>query len=47
MRKILRVYYKSPIFDRKDFLRFGWNYAKALHFSPHAFSHLYKITKGR
>lgn len=47
MRKILRVYYKSPLFDRKDFLRFGWNYAKALHFSPHAFSHLYKITKGR
>lgn len=47
MRKILRVYYTSPLFERKDFLRFGASYVKALHYSPRAFSHLYKITKGR
>ena len=47
MRKILRVYYWTPLYNRKDFIRFGYYYAKSLHFSPHAFSHLYKITKGR
>ena len=47
MRKILRVYYASPLYDGKDFLRFGACYVKALHYSPRAFSHLYKITKGR
>lgn len=47
MRKILRVYYRTPLYNRKDFIRFGYYYAKSLHFSPHAFSHLYKITKGR
>ena len=47
MRKILRVYYASPLFDSKDFLRFGVHYVKALHYSLRAFSHLYKITKGR
>ena len=47
MRKILRVYYTSPLIERKDFLRFGARYVKALHYSPRAFSHLYKITKGR
>lgn len=47
MRKILRVYYQTPLYNRKDFIRFGYYYAKSLHFSPHAFSHLYKIMKGR
>ena len=47
MRKILRVYYRTPLYNRKDFIRFGYHYAKSLHFSPRAFSHLYKITKGR
>ena len=47
MRKILRVYYASPLYNRKDYLRFAWHYVKALHFSPRALSHLYKITKGR
>lgn len=47
MRKILRVYYQTPLYNRKDFMKFAWHYARALHFSPHAFSHLYKITKGR
>lgn len=47
MRKILRVYYGSPVYNRKDFLRYAFHYAKAMHFSPYAFSHLYKITKGR
>ena len=47
MRKILREYYGSPVFDRKDFRRFAFHYLKAWHFSPYAFSHLYKITKGR
>jgi len=47
MRKILRVYYTSPLFERKDFLRFAACYVKALRYSPRAFSHLYKITKGR
>lgn len=47
MRKILRVYYASPLYDGKDFLRFAACYVKALHYSPRAFSHLYKITKGR
>ena len=47
MRKILRAYYGSPLYDRSDFIRFSFHYLKALHFSPHAFSHIYKITKGR
>ena len=47
MRKILREYYGSAVFDRKDFRRFAFHYLKAWHFSPHAFSHIYKITKGR
>lgn len=47
MRKILRVYYASPLYNGKDFLRFCACYVKALHYSPRAFSHLYKITKGR
>ena len=47
MRKILRVYYRTPLYNRRDFIRFGYHYAKSLHFSPRAFSHLYKITKGR
>ena len=47
MRKILREYYGSPVFDREDFRRFAFHYLKAWHFSPYAFSHLYKITKGR
>ena len=47
MRKILRVYYASPLYSGRDFLRFAACYVKALHYSPRAFSHLYKITKGR
>ena len=47
MRKILRVFFASPVFDRKDFLRFSAHYLKALHYSPRALSHLFKITKGR
>ena len=47
MRKILRAYYGSPLCTRKDFLRYSSHYVKALHFSPYAFSHIYKITKGR
>lgn len=47
MRKILRVYYQTPLYNRKDFVRFAYYYAKSMHFSPHAFSHIYKITKGR
>lgn len=47
MRKILRIYYQAPLYDLKDFFRFGFFYLKSMHFSPRAFSHLYKITKGR
>ena len=47
MRKILRIYYGSPVYNRKDFLRYAFHYVKAMRFSPYAFSHLYKITKGR
>lgn len=47
MRKILRVYYSSFLYQRKDFLRFAYCYVKAYRFNPHSFSHIYKITKGR
>lgn len=47
LRKILRVYYTSPLFNRRDFVRFCYHYAKALRFSPRALSHIHKITKGR
>lgn len=47
MRKLLRVYYESPLYSLKDFFRYAFNYLKALRFSPYAFSHIYKITKGR
>lgn len=47
MRKLLRVYYGSPVYNRKDFLRYAFHYVKAMHFSPHAFSHILKVTKGR
>ncbi len=46
MRKILRVYYNSFLFSWNDFIRFSFHYIKAYRFSPHAVSHIYKITKG-
>lgn len=47
MRKILRAYYGCPLRDRKDFIRYSFQYWKSYRFSPRALSHLYKITKGR
>lgn len=47
MRQILRVYYSSFLYQRKDFLRFAFCYVRAYKFNPHSFSHIYKITKGR
>ena len=47
MRKLLRVYYGLPLFNRGSFLKYSFYYLNACHFSPRAISHLYKISKGR
>lgn len=47
MRKILRAYYKTPLFRWSTFLKYSFYYLRACRFSPRAISHLYKITKGR
>lgn len=45
MRLLLSIYYRSTFFSWKRFVRYAWHYLKARHFSPHAFSHIYKIFK--
>ena len=47
LRKLMGVYYRIPFFNRKVFARYAFHYVLSYHFSPRAFSHLYKITKGR
>lgn len=45
MRLLLSIFYRSSFFSWKRFVRYAWHYLKARHFSPHAFSHIYKIFK--
>ena len=45
MRVLMDVFHHSFLFDRKRFIKYCWYYLKGRHFSPHAFSHIYKILK--
>ena len=47
MRSILTEYCRSPLFEWKRFLAYGFHYLRGYHFNPHAVSHLYKILKKR
>ena len=47
MRSILSEYRRSPVYDWKRFLAYGFHYLRGYHFNPHAISHLYKILKKR
>lgn len=47
MRSILSEYRRSPVYDWKRFLAYGFHYLRGYHFNPHAVSHLYKILKKR
>lgn len=45
MRVLMDVFHRSFLYDRKKFIKYCWYYLKGRHFSPHAFSHIYKILK--
>ena len=45
MRVLMRIYHKSFLYDRKRFAKYVFYYLKGRHYSPHAFSHVYKILK--
>jgi len=45
MRVLLFNYCHSMFYDRKRFVRYCRHYLKGRHWSPHAFSHIYKILR--
>lgn len=47
MREILRVYYRSNLYEFPKFVKFCYCYIKGNGFSLHSLSHVWKIHKGR
>ena len=45
MRTLLRIYHHSMFFDRRRFRKYIRYYLKGRSYSPHAFSHIYKLIR--
>lgn len=43
MRLLISIFYRSMFFSWRRFVKYVWYYLKGMRFSPHAFSHIYKV----